>query len=70
LPCGCTGTVVPIVFGGGWEATDDVADGEGEALLLGEELPADADGAAGDEEDFTAFLDEGADLCEGEGVWE
>lgn len=43
-------------------AADDVADGEGEALLLGEELSADADGAAGDEEDFTAFLDEGADL--------
>ena len=43
-------------------AADDVADGEGEALLLGEELPTDADGTAGDEEDFTAFLDEEADL--------
>jgi hypothetical protein len=64
LPCCCTGAVVPIAFGGGWEAADDVADGEGETLLLGEELPADADGTAGDEEDFSAFLDEGADLGE------
>jgi len=49
LPCCGTGAVVPIVVGGGWLAADDVADGQGEALLLGEELPADADGAAGDE---------------------
>lgn len=62
MPGGCTGAVVPIFFRGGALAGDDVPDGEGEPLLFGEELAADADRAAGDEEDFLAFLDEGADL--------
>lgn len=62
-----TGGVVAICLGRRALPTDDVTDREVEALLLGEELTANAYGAGGDEEDFTAFFDQEADLCD---VWE